>query len=92
MEKTIISGRGAIIVPPKMREQYRLEDDALVVLTEVPEGILIRRLPPDFFEPFLSKHASAVPDAKTFAAWAAEDAAREEARVRPVAKQFNPSL
>lgn len=45
MKTVVIGKRGTIVIPAKMRRQYKIDDGSALVLEEKPDGILMRPVP-----------------------------------------------
>lgn len=82
MEKVPVSGKGILQLPFSLREKYGFLDSGLTLLIEQPEGILLKKLEPTFFDGFHGKYADDLPMRAELAGWNETEIQADEVRIK----------
>jgi bifunctional DNA-binding transcriptional regulator/antitoxin component of YhaV-PrlF toxin-antitoxin module len=82
MEKALISGKGVLQLPYALREKYGILDGGMALLLEQPDGILVKKLEPSFFDRFNGKWTEDLPTLAEFQAWSEAEVQADEARFK----------
>lgn len=71
-----------LTIPFALREKYSLLDGGMALLIEQPDGLLIKKLEPQFFDSFLGKYADEMPTASELQTWSNEEITTDETRTK----------
>lgn len=53
MENSILTSKGQLLIPKRLRDKYGIEPGTKVIFEETPEGVLVKPLNQQFFKQYI---------------------------------------
>jgi AbrB family looped-hinge helix DNA binding protein len=77
METSVLTSKGQLLIPKRLREKYGIEPGAKVILEETPQGVLVKALNANYIDEIIERVSEYFPDKKEYTRWKNGDKALE---------------
>jgi AbrB family looped-hinge helix DNA binding protein len=85
METSILTSKGQLLIPKRLRTKYGIKSGVKVAFIETPAGIVLRPMDESFFNQFVGMLKVGAPSLEEYKAWKREEKAKEEILVTKAA-------
>lgn len=80
METSILTSKGQLLIPKRLRNKYGIKAGVKVVFIETKDGLMLKAMDEAYFDQFAGLLKDAVPTTEEYKAWKDEEKAKEEHR------------
>ena len=87
METSILTSKGQLLIPRRLRIKYGISSGAKVAFIETPDGIVLKAMDENFFNRFVGMLKNEAPSLAEYKAWRKEEKVKEEKTVAKTAKK-----
>lgn len=81
METSILTSKGQLLIPKRLRAKYGIEAGKKVAFVETPNGVMLKPMDENFFNQFVGMFKEEAPSLKEYKRWKKEDQAKEEKQI-----------
>ncbi|HEY6978874.1 MAG TPA: AbrB/MazE/SpoVT family DNA-binding domain-containing protein [Chitinophagaceae bacterium] len=88
METSILTSKGQLLIPKRLRNKYGIKSGVKVAFIETPQGLVVKAMDENFFNQFVGMFKDEAPSPGERKAWKKEEKAKEEkAAIKPSRKR-----
>jgi AbrB family looped-hinge helix DNA binding protein len=87
METSILTSKGQLLIPKRLRIKYGIKSGVKVAFIETPDGIVLKAMDENFFNQFVGMLKDEAPSLAEYKAWKGEEKTKEEKTVTKAAKK-----
>ena len=87
METSVLTSKGQILIPKRLRTKYGIKPGKRVVFIETPRGIVLKPMDENFFDQFVGMLKDETPSLKEYKAWKSEEKLKEEKGITKIRKK-----
>jgi AbrB family looped-hinge helix DNA binding protein len=80
METSILTSKGQLLIPKRLRNKYGIQPGVKVAFIETKDGPVLKAMDAAYFDQFAGLLKNVVPSTEEFKAWKAEEKEKEEHR------------
>jgi AbrB family looped-hinge helix DNA binding protein len=73
METSVLTSKGQLLIPKRLRNKYGIKAGVKVAFIESPSGVLLKPMDEDFFNQFVGMLKDEAPSPEEYKAWKKED-------------------
>lgn len=81
METSILTSKGQLLIPKRLRTKYGIKSGIKVAFIETPNGVILKAMDENFFNQFVGMLKDETPSLQEYRAWKKEEKVKEEKRV-----------
>ena len=81
METSILTSKGQLLIPKRLRNKYGIKSGVKVAFIETPSGVVLKPMDENFFNQFAGMLKDETPSLKEYKAWKKEEKVIEEKSV-----------
>ena len=89
METSILTSKGQLLIPKRIRNKYGIKSGVKVAFLETAQGVLIKPMDTAYFESFAGLYKDFLPSAEEYKEWKKEDVKLENEKIHRVFKTKN---
>lgn len=78
METSVLTSKGQLLIPKRLRIKYGIKTGSKVVFIETPDGVAIKAMDEKFFNQFIGMLKDEAPSLREYKAWKKEEQVNEE--------------
>lgn len=78
METSILTSKGQLLIPKRLRDKYGIAPGIKVVFEETPDGVLVKPMNENYIKEIVKKVGSFFPDKEEYQKWKEEEKALED--------------
>jgi len=78
METSILTSKGQLLIPKRLRTKYGIKSGVKVAFIETPDGVILKPMDETFFNQFVGLLREGAPSMEEYKAWKKEEKALEE--------------
>jgi len=86
METSVLTSKGQLLIPKRVRAKYGIKSGVKVAFIETPAGVILKPMDENFFNQFVGILKDEAPTPEEYKAWKKEEKVKEE---KPVNKTAN---
>jgi bifunctional DNA-binding transcriptional regulator/antitoxin component of YhaV-PrlF toxin-antitoxin module len=88
METSILTSKGQLLIPKRLRNKYGIKSGVKVAFLETPQGLMVKAMDENFFNQFVGMFKDEAPTLNEYKAWKKEEKVKEEkAATKPIRKR-----
>jgi len=80
METSILTSKGQLLIPKRLRNKYGIKSGVKVAFIESKDGLVLKAMDEAYFDQFAGLLKDSVPSTEEFKTWKAEEKRKEEHR------------
>ncbi len=77
METSVLTSKGQLLIPKRLREKYGIEPGVKVIFEETPQGVLVKPMNENHIDEIIGRISQYFPDKKEYENWKSEEKALE---------------
>ena len=81
METSILTSKGQLLIPKRLRNKYGIKSGVKVAFIETPAGVVLKPMDQNFFNQFVGMLKDEAPSLEEYKAWKKEEKSNEEKHV-----------
>jgi len=81
METSILTSKGQLLIPKRLRNKYGIKSGVKVAFIETPSGVVLKPMDENFFNQFVGMLKEEAPSLEEYKAWKKEEKINEEKSV-----------
>ncbi len=81
METSILTSKGQLLIPKRLRNKYGIKSGVKVAFIETPSGVVLKPMDENFFNQFVGMLKDEAPSLEEYKAWKKEEKINEEKSV-----------
>jgi AbrB family looped-hinge helix DNA binding protein len=81
METSILTSKGQLLIPKRLRNKYGIKSGVKVAFIETPSGVILKPMDENFFNQFVGMLKDEAPSLEEYKAWKKEEKINEEKSV-----------
>lgn len=89
METSILTTKGQLLIPKRIRNKYGIKSGVKVAFLETPEGVVIKPMDAAYFESFAGLYKDSLPSTQEYLKSKKEEIQFEEEKTNRVLKTKN---
>ena len=78
METSILTSKGQLLIPKRLRTKYGIKSGVKVAFIESPNGVILKAMDENFFNQFVGILKDEAPSLEEYTAWKKEEQVNEE--------------
>ena len=78
METSVLTSKGQLLIPKRLRNKYGIQAGVKVAFLETKEGLVLKAMDEAYFDQFAGLLKDLVPSAEELKTWKGEEKAKEE--------------
>ncbi|HMG83714.1 MAG TPA: AbrB/MazE/SpoVT family DNA-binding domain-containing protein [Ferruginibacter sp.] len=78
METSVLTSKGQILIPKRLRMKYGIKSGIKVAFIETPQGVVLKPMDENFFNQFVGMLKDEAPSKEEYTAWKKEEKSKEE--------------
>lgn len=78
METSVLTSKGQLLIPKRLRNKYGIKSGVKVAFIETPEGIVLKAMDENFFNQFVGILKGDSPSTDEHKSWKKEENTKEE--------------
>jgi AbrB family looped-hinge helix DNA binding protein len=78
METAVLTSKGQLLIPKRLRNKYGIKSGGKVAFIETPQGLIVKAMDENFFNQFVGMFKDEAPSLQEYKAWKKEEKAKEE--------------
>ena len=78
METSVLTSKGQLLIPKRLRNKYGIKSGVKVAFIESPEGVVLKPMDENFFNQFVGMLKEGAPSREEYKAWKNEEKNRED--------------
>ena len=86
METSILTTKGQLLIPKRIRNKYGIKSGVKVAFIETPEGLVIKPMDTAYFESFAGLYKESLPTKEEYQKWKKEEIQLEENKMNRIFK------
>lgn len=86
METSILTTKGQLLIPKRIRNKYGIKAGIKVTFLETPQGVVIKPMDAAYFESFAGLYKDSLPSTEEYRKWKKEEIQLEEEKINRVFK------
>ena len=86
METSILTTKGQLLIPKRIRNKYGIKAGIKVAFLETPQGVVIKPMDAAYFESFAGLYKDSLPTTEEYRKWKKEEIQLEEEKINRVFK------
>ena len=87
METSILTTKGQLLIPKRIRNKYGIKSGVKVAFIETPEGLVIKAMDAAYFEGFAGLYKDALPSTEEYMKLKKEEVKLEEDKINKIFKK-----
>ena len=89
METSILTAKGQLLIPKRIRNKYGIKAGIKVAFLETSQGVVIKPMDAAYFESFAGLYKDSLPSTEEYRKWKKEEVKLEEEKINRVFKTKN---
>ena len=89
METSILTAKGQLLIPKRIRNKYGIKAGIKVAFLETPQGVVIKPMDAAYFESFAGLYKDSLPSTEEYRKWKKEEVKLEEEKINSGFKSKN---
>ena len=89
METSVLTSKGQLLIPKRIRNKYGIKSGVKVAFLETPEGVVIKPMDAAYFESFAGLYKDSLPSVEEYKEWKNEEVKLEEEKIKRIFKTKN---
>ena len=81
METSVLTSKGQLLIPKRLRNKYGIKSGVKVAFIETPAGVVLKPMDENFFNQFVGMLKDEAPSMEEYKAWKKEEKAKENKSV-----------
>jgi len=81
METSVLTSKGQLLIPKRLRNKYGIKSGVKVAFIETPAGVVLKPMDENFFNQFVGMLKDEAPSMEEYKAWKKEEKAKENRNV-----------
>jgi len=81
METSILTSKGQLLIPKRLRTKYGIKSGVKVAFIESPNGVILKAMDENFFNQFVGMLKDETPSLQEYKAWKKEEQVNEEKQI-----------
>ncbi len=81
METSILTSKGQLLIPKRLRTKYGIKSGVKVAFIESPNGVILKAMDENFFNQFVGMLKDEAPSLQEYKAWKKEEQVNEEKQI-----------
>lgn len=81
METSVLTSKGQLLIPKRLRTKYGIKAGSKVAFIETPDGVAIKAMDEKFFNQFVGILKDEAPSLQEYRAWKKEEKIKEEKQI-----------
>lgn len=86
METSVLTSKGQLLIPKRIRNKYGIKSGVKVVFLETSDGVVIKPMDAAYFESFAGMFKDGLPSTEEYLKWKKEDKKLEEDKMNRILK------
>jgi len=86
METSVLTIKGQLLIPKRIRNKYGIKSGIRVAFLETPQGVVIKPMDTAYFESFAGLYKDSLPTTEEYLKWKKEETKLEEDKIIRVFK------
>ncbi len=86
METSVLTIKGQLLIPKRIRNKYGIKSGIKVAFLETPQGVVIKPMDTAYFESFAGLYKDSLPTTEEYLKWKKEETKLEEDKIIRVFK------
>jgi AbrB family looped-hinge helix DNA binding protein len=86
METSVLTSKGQLLIPKRIRNKYGIKSGVKVAFIETSDGVVIKPMDAAYFESFAGMFKDSLPSKEEYLKWKQEDKKLEEDKVNRIFK------
>lgn len=78
MENSILTSKGQLLIPKRLRDKYGIAPGTKVIFEEAPGGVLVKPMNANYINTIIEEVGKYFPDKKEYEQWKQEEKALED--------------
>ena len=78
METSVVTPKGQVLIPKRLRAKYGIQSGVKVAFIEVKDGLMLKAMDEAYFDQYAGLLKDAAPSTAELKAWKGEERRREE--------------
>ncbi|MGI8951789.1 MAG: AbrB/MazE/SpoVT family DNA-binding domain-containing protein [Chitinophagaceae bacterium] len=91
METSVLTTKGQLLIPKRIRNKYGIKSGVKVIFEETPDGVIIKPMNEAYFESFAGKFKDSMPSTKEYLKMKKQELKLEEEKINRINKTSNSS-
>jgi len=87
METSVLTSKGQLLIPKRLRNKYGIKSGVKVAFIETPAGVVLKAMDENFFNQFVGMLKDETPSPQEFRAWKKEEKVKEEKNLMKTARK-----
>ncbi len=87
METSILTSKGQLLIPKRLRNKYGIKSGVKVAFIETPAGVVLKPMDQNFFNQFVGMLKDEAPSLEEYKAWKKEEKSNEEKNVTKTSRK-----
>lgn len=87
METSILTSKGQLLIPKRLRNKYGIISGVKVAFIETPAGVVLKPMDQNFFNQFVGMLKDESPSLEEYKAWKKEEKSNEEKNVTKASRK-----
>ena len=81
METSVLTSKGQLLIPKRLRTKYGIKSGVKVAFIETPAGVILKPMDENFFNQFVGMLKQEAPSMEEYKAWKKEEKVLEERKL-----------
>ena len=77
METSVLTSKGQLLIPKRLRSKYGIKSGVKVAFIETPAGVILKPMDENFFNQFVGMLKDEAPSMEEYKAWKKEEKVKE---------------
>jgi len=86
METSVLTTKGQLLIPKRIRNKYGIKSGVKVAFLETPQGVVIKPMDAAYFESFAGLYKDSLPSTEEYLKMKKEEVKLEEEKINKVFK------
>ena len=78
METSVLTSKGQLLIPKRLRTKYGIKSGVKVAFIETPAGVVLKPMDENFFNQFVGMLKEGAPSMSEYKAWKKEEKVKED--------------
>ena len=87
METSVLTSKGQLLIPKRLRAKYGIQAGVKVAFIETPDGVVLKAMDENFFNKFVGMLKDEAPSLAEYKAWKKEEKMKEEKTATKTARK-----
>lgn len=86
METSVLTSKGQLLIPKRLREKYGIKPGIRVTFDESKKGLIVKPMDKNYFQQFLGKYKDSLPTKEEWLKYKKEERQLEENKIKRLNK------